>query len=224
MRTFVVGDIHGAYRALKQVLDRSSFDYDADRLICLGDVTDGWPETKQAVDELLLIKNLVYIMGNHDLWARQWMETKEAEEIWLDQGGRATCESYDEGIPESHLELFRQAKPYFEEHNRLFVHAGVLPGVRAEESSEHTLYWDRTLVQMAKHHSLLGTGQTLTPYNEVYVGHTPVSSPHPIKLCEVWMMDTGAAWSGVLSIMNVETKEWFTSDVVKDLYPGIKGR
>ncbi len=45
-KTFVIGDIHGAYRALRQCLERSTFDFEKDRLICLGDVCDGWPETK----------------------------------------------------------------------------------------------------------------------------------------------------------------------------------
>jgi serine/threonine protein phosphatase 1 len=42
MKTFVIGDIHGGYRALIQVLDRAGFDYDNDTLISLGDVADWW--------------------------------------------------------------------------------------------------------------------------------------------------------------------------------------
>ena len=38
------------------------------------------------------------------------------------------------------------------------------------------------------------------------------------------MMDTGAGWSGVLSMMNVDTKEVFASDKVPFLYPGVEGR
>lgn len=220
----MIGDIHGAYRALKQCLERSSFDYEADRLICLGDVADGWPETKQAVDELMSVRNLVYIMGNHDVWALQWMETKEAAELWLDQGGRATCDSYKDGVPSDHVMFFRSAKDYVLEGSRLFVHAGVLPGLKVEECSHEILYWDRTMVRLAMDLQKKEMPKQVTPYEEVFVGHTPISYPHPMKFCEVWMVDTGAAWSGVLSMMNVDTKEWFTSDVVKDLYPGIKGR
>ena len=43
MKTFVMGDSHGAYKAFLQVMERSGFDYENDRLICLGDVSDGWP-------------------------------------------------------------------------------------------------------------------------------------------------------------------------------------
>ncbi|NJN40909.1 MAG: hypothetical protein HC811_00350 [Flammeovirgaceae bacterium] len=46
MRRFVLGDIHGAYRALRQCLERASFSYDEDLLIALGDVSDGWPDVK----------------------------------------------------------------------------------------------------------------------------------------------------------------------------------
>jgi serine/threonine protein phosphatase 1 len=77
---------------------------------------------------------------------------------------------------------------------------------------------------MAKHHSLANTGQHLTPYDEVFVGHTPINTHKPTKYCEVWMVDTGAAWNGELSIMDVDTKEYFTSDIVRLLYPGFKGR
>ncbi len=66
MRTFVIGDIHGAYKALVQVLERAGFDYENDKLISLGDVTDGWSETAESIEELMKIKNLVYIKGNHD--------------------------------------------------------------------------------------------------------------------------------------------------------------
>jgi serine/threonine protein phosphatase 1 len=48
--------------------------------------------------------------------------------------------------------------------------------------------------------------------------------PPPIKACEVWLMDTGAGWSGVLSMMNIDTKEIFMSDPVPSLYPGLAGR
>ena len=65
-RSFVIGDIHGAYPALRQCLELCKFDYNSDLLICLGDVCDGWPQVKESVEELLKIRNLIYIMGNHD--------------------------------------------------------------------------------------------------------------------------------------------------------------
>lgn len=72
-QTFVIGDIHGAYRALRQCFDRSGFRPASDHLICLGDVADGWPDTKTCIDDLLKIKNMTYLLGNHDLLTLEWM-------------------------------------------------------------------------------------------------------------------------------------------------------
>ncbi|NJK86327.1 MAG: hypothetical protein HC906_10500 [Bacteroidales bacterium] len=55
-RTFVIGDIHGAFKALVQCLERSEFDYEHDKLICLGDVCDGWPEVKDVMTNCLRYK------------------------------------------------------------------------------------------------------------------------------------------------------------------------
>ena len=74
-KTYVVGDIHGAYLALKNLLDQVSFDYDNDKLIALGDVCDGWSQTPEAIELLLSIKNLVYVQGNHDEWAVQFLNS-----------------------------------------------------------------------------------------------------------------------------------------------------
>jgi serine/threonine protein phosphatase 1 len=64
----------------------------------------------------------------------------------------------------------------------------------------------------------------LTTYDEVYLGHTPISHPEPLLGGGVWLMDTGAGWQGLLSMMDVHSKEIFVSDPVPKLYPGIAGR
>ena len=56
MKTFVIGDIHGAYKALIECFEKSGFDRNKDRLICLGDVCDRSPEVKECIEELLKIK------------------------------------------------------------------------------------------------------------------------------------------------------------------------
>jgi serine/threonine protein phosphatase 1 len=223
-RTFVLGDIHGAYLALRQCLQRSAFDPSSDRLIFLGDVCDGWPQTKECVDELIKIPNLICLLGNHDFWFYNWMKYGNADDVWLDQGGKATIDSYKDGIPGEHVTFIGNARNFYEEDNVLFVHAGIPPGKRPQDCSQHQLLWDRTLPTMATTFGHKGENVNLTDYKEVYIGHTPIASPIPVKHCEVWMMDTGAAWSGVLSMMNIETKECFTSDPVPSLYPGAEGR
>ncbi|MFH1385027.1 MAG: metallophosphoesterase, partial [Candidatus Omnitrophota bacterium] len=66
MKTFAIGDIHGAYKALIQCFERSKFDYKKDRLIVMGDVCDGYPDVKQCIDELLKVTRCDLVIGNHD--------------------------------------------------------------------------------------------------------------------------------------------------------------
>jgi serine/threonine protein phosphatase 1 len=223
-QTYVIGDIHGAYNALKQCLDKSGFNYQSDHLICLGDVCDGWPETKLCIDELLKIKNLTYILGNHDIWLLNWMTSNVAEDIWLSQGGAATVASYSEGVPPAHVQFLKKALSYFLYNNKLFVHAGIDPQIPLDKQDIMNFAWDRSLIQKAWNYYVTGTTAQLTQFEEVYIGHTPIPFPHPAKSCEIWMMDTGAGWAGVLSMMNVDTKEVFVSDRVPLLYPGVEGR
>src|SRR3989338_2638718 len=125
MRIFVMGDIHGAHKALLQCFERSHFDYANDRLIALGDVCDGWPEVNLCIDELLKIKHLDYIIGNHDLWAIRWVEEGFQEEIWVEQGGRNTLISYNyKPMPRAHFNFLKKAQSYVEDRYRLFLHAG----------------------------------------------------------------------------------------------------
>ncbi len=152
-RVFVIGDIHGAYRALRQCLDRSAFDYEADHLICLGDVADGWPETKAAVDELLRIKHLTYILGNHDWWTLEWMHTGTIEPVWFRQGGEATVKSYHASVPASHQAFFSNAPLYYVHQNKLFVHAGIDPLTPIADQDRDTFLWDRSLANIHRPYS-----------------------------------------------------------------------
>lgn len=223
-RTFVLGDIHGAYRALLQCLHLARFDYAHDKLVFLGDVADGWPDTKACVDELLKIKNLIYVLGNHDWWTLQWMQSGIAEELWWKQGGEATVKSYGDEIPKAHVDLLVSAQLYYKDKNRLFVHAGFNPREPIAQQPMETLLWSRELAYKALALYEQGIDKKISTYDEVYIGHTPIANPEPLKACEVWLLDTGAGWSGRLSMMNVETKEMFVSDPVPELYPGIEGR
>jgi serine/threonine protein phosphatase 1 len=230
-RVFVIGDIHGACRALRQCLQRSDFDYETDQLICLGDVADGWPETKASIDELLGIKNLIYILGNHDWWTLQWMLTGKIESVWYNQGGKATIESYGQTIPAEHLAFLSEALPYHLHQNKLFVHAGIDLQRPLEQQDQDIFLWDRSLARLALDTYQNRPNSSNKPWNsnagdfdEIYIGHTPIPYERPVSSSGIWLMDTGAGWQGVLSIMNVDSKESFISDPVPSLYPGIEGR
>lgn len=225
-RTFCIGDIHGAHKALIQCLERSNFNYANDTLICLGDVVDGWPETPQCIEELLKIKKLIYIMGNHCVWASTWFQCGDNPLVWTSQGGQATINAYKRypNLKEKHKYFFRQSVPFYvDNQNRLYVHGGYNPNKPIENQMWDDLYWDRTLFNIA-----LSVGGNIGEYKEIYIGHTTTSHIDKrlalVNKGNVWMLDQGAGYEGKLSIINVDTHEFWQSDLVSTLYPGQHGR
>lgn len=224
MRIFAIGDIHGGYKALLQCLERSDFNYEQDRLIVLGDIVDGWPETPECIEELLKVRHLIVVMGNHDQWVDDWFTFGATPDIWKSQGGQATINAYQlrPDLLEKHHDFFKKAHYYFvDDENRLYVHGGLRTFLPIQEQAPEVLMWDRDVAIDA----LRGV-VNVPNFKEVFLGHTTTEriSLEPVISGNVILLDQGAGWSGKLSIMNVETKEFFQSDLVWKLYPGVKGR
>lgn len=222
MKIFVLGDIHGAYRALMQCFERSAFNYKKDRLIVLGDVCDGYTEVKQCIDELLKVQHCDYIIGNHDLWALDWATRGIKEDVWLRQGGRETIASYaGKAMPQAHIGFLKNAHLWVKFDRKLFVHAGFDPKKPMINHDLQTLVWDRDLLNDAWKKYLRNEDCQYADFEEIYLGHTTTelyNSLKPLKLCNVWALDTGAGWSGKLTIMDVATKKYWQSDLTPQLY------
>ncbi len=83
-------------------------------------------------------------------------------------------------------------------------------------------------------------------HKEIFIGHTTTNNwyckPHypefnnpdqeskngpivvPMKRCNVWNLDTGGGFKGKVTVMNVDTHEYFQSNFVPTLYPNELGR
>lgn len=244
MKTYTIGDIHGAWPALIQCLERSKFNINKDRLIILGDVCDGYPDVKKCIDTLLSIKKIIFVIGNHDVWALDWMcdpYSRKRNNLWLYQGGKNTKKSYQirsfdiDGIeeyyiPEEHIEFLRDNsyKYYKDKKNRIFIHGGFNPSKDIKEQRLEDITWDRDLFRNAHWKYYHGKPETkYGGYEEIFIGHTTTQAYkklEPINVCNVWNLDTGAGWNGKLTIMNVDTKEYWQSDLTPTLYPECQGR
>ena len=230
--TFVIGDIHGAFKALKQCLERSNFNYTEDTLIVLGDVVDGWNEVPECIEELLKIRNLIYVWGNHEWWCNKWFKEGWSHPMWEEQGGRATKEAYIKqgDLLVKHRDFFDRAIKYYLVDNKLFVHGGISPAIiqRPIEKQElNDLMWDRELFRVARFKHYRDSSYKYADYDVIFIGHTSTegtNSEQPIKVCNVWNIDQGAGWTGKLTIMNINTEEYCQSDNVLKLYPNVKGR
>lgn len=238
MSTYVLGDIHGAAKALDQVLERAPYEPGTDTLVILGDVADGWPETRRATQILVDLPHpRVHLMGNHDKWTRDWMEKGMRPNIWVEQGGQATIDSYKRAastfgsrIPDSHRKYYGTAARYWEEDGRFFVHGGFPPHSPVHPSKQpmDTLIWDRDLFNWAWRCDQEGREWELPDLiDQAYVGHTPVNrytgSCKPAHFANrVWALDTGAGYAGKLTMMRVEDNEYWQSDFVPELYPDVE--
>jgi len=240
MRTLVIGDIHSGLRALKQVLELAKVN-PKDHLIFLGDYVDGWSDAVETINFLIQLKrthHCTFLRGNHDELCLDWLAKGKDNPTWFNHGGRTTVSSYektDKNTKEAHINFYQSLENYYlDQKNRLFLHAGFthLRGIEYEYFTKN-FYWDRTLWELA-----LSLNPHLSPddihypsrlkqYYEVYIGHTPVTrigKTTPQKAVNVWNIDTGAAFKGPLSIIDVDSKEIWQSDPVYTLYPGENGR
>lgn len=242
-RTLVIGDIHGGLRALHQIIERANVTLN-DTLIFLGDYVDGWSQSPDVIDYLIKLnehQTCIFIRGNHDELLLDWLQNKNEnidETMWFKHGGEATVIAYSkvsESTINKHIAFLKSLENYYlDDQNRLFIHAGFtnMNGINYEYFPK-LFYWDRTLWETA-----LALDQTLeldnvyyprrfTLYKEIYIGHTPVTKigeTTPIQKACVWNVDTGAAFKGPLTIMDVDTKQFWQSEPLPNLYPTEKGR
>ena len=239
-RTLVFGDIHGGLRALQQLFERAKITTE-DRLIFLGDYVDGWSEAAATIQFLIEIEEkqeCIFIKGNHDAWCEDYLSKEIADRKWLFHGGFLTFENYhvlDKQKKTEHLNFFKRMKDYYvDDANRLFIHAGFssMHGPSREVYSSN-YSWDRSLWETAIalddriEKDSVFYPRRLKLFAEIYIGHTPTINygiPIPMHKANVWNIDTGAAFMGKLTCLDIETKEFWQSDVVQTLYSNERGR
>jgi serine/threonine protein phosphatase 1 len=259
-KTLVIGDIHGNHKGLLQCLERSNFNNSIDTLISLGDVVDGHCDSFEVIEELLKIKNLIAVKGNHDDWFNSWIETGINPSNWQ-QGQKATGLSYlkhsrptqswmgvnngltvfepairSNDIPDSHIAFFANQLPYYrDDQNNIFVHGGFNRHFYLREQTPYTFWWDRDLWSQALSFGNMtaveGISQSrfkmIENFKEVFIGHTTTEcwgETEPMNAANIWNLDTGGGMFGKVSIMDIDTKEFWQSDTGRELYPDYLGR
>lgn len=239
-RKIVIGDIHGGYQALIDLIALVKINK-SDQLIFLGDYVDGWSESPEVIDYLISLNkefDCIFIRGNHDQLLLDWLLTKTNNELWLQHGGDSSVRAYENIVGtrlKQHIDFLSSLKMnHLDAKNRLFVHAGFTnPNGIEKEYFSKMFFWDRTLWEMALSlDPLLSKDSVLYPkrlrlYQEIYIGHTPVTRINettPICKSNVWNVDTGAAFKGSITAMDITTKEYWQSKPVFTYYPNEKGR
>ena len=128
MRTIVIGDIHGCYQELVELLTKVQLT-DEDCLVALGDIVDRGADSVKVYNFLKNRPNTIVLMGNHERKHLHQTLSYSQEIVKLQFGQR-----YDE-----FLEWVSGLPYYYETESAVLVHAAVENGIPMEEQREEVL-------------------------------------------------------------------------------------
>lgn len=207
-RRIVIGDVHGHYDTLINLLDEIAPTGD-DKIYFLGDLIDRGPKSAQVV-EFVMHSGYQCLLGNHEQMLLDILGEGEiygpALQAWLYSGGHSTVNSYGEdGVRQDHIEWMRTLPTYLDLGDVWLVHAGVHPRMTLEEQSSEQFCWIRD-----EFHTI---NQPYFPDKLIITGHTitftmPGVLPGKLAQGRGWLdIDTGAyhpksGWLTALDINN----------------------
>ena len=211
MRLLAIGDIHGCYTALT-VLWGAVKPANGDTVVFLGDYVDRGPESREVLDLLVAEArkpNRVFLRGNHEVMMLDALENPSQAQGWRDCGGVDTFLSYGIGfgpdwaskIPEAHWKFLQATAPYYETAKHIFVHGCLAPHLDLNRQMEDTLYW-QTFHQLLPHKS----------GKKVVCGHTAHEDGDIEDVGHGICIDTGAAYGGWLSCLDVESGQFWQAN------------
>jgi serine/threonine protein phosphatase 1 len=135
-------------------------------------------------------------------------------------------------IPLHHQNFFKAQKLYhIDEMNNCFVHGGFNRWTAFHGQPAQNYLWDRDLWKDALQYQTVAFNESEPAlfylhdhFNEIYLGHTPTTNwqtDQPMRAINIFNMDTGSGHGGRLTVMDVETKEYWQSDMVDELYMNV---
>lgn len=211
-RDFCVGDIHGMYDLLEQLLASVNFDSKADRLISVGDLVDRGPASARAL--YYLNQSWFYpIRGNHEQMLIDCHENPDDLEmlgIWQRNGGNWWA-NQPTAMQHALYRRMRRLPLAMEVPTQRgmvgIVHADVPEGMNWQdftaalikghkEITSHAL-WSRLRVRNAE------SSRPVEGIQEIYCGHNIVHTP--VSAGNIHFIDTGAylGRDGKLTIIDI---------------------
>jgi serine/threonine protein phosphatase 1 len=209
-RIFAVGDIHGMYEKLVQMMKILPWDpQQGDLLLFIGDYIDRGPKSKDVVDYLVKLKQhggeIVFLKGNHEQMLMRYYFEQKDQMLYVANGGAETIASYVEGaigkkefrLPEDHVDFFYSLQISFQTDDYIFVHAGLRDGVPLSDQTEEDILWIREEFIYSAY-----------DWNKrVIFGHTALETPFvtPGKIG----IDTGAVYGNKLTAVELPKMKFY---------------
>lgn len=127
MSTYFIGDIHGCYKNLKNMLHHINFNSNIDILYLTGDLVSRGPNSLEVLRFIQTLKNSAHtVLGNHDLHLlKTYFEIKKKQQPSTDTFNSIL---YSSDVEELIYWLRHQSILYINEHEKiLMTHAGIHP-------------------------------------------------------------------------------------------------
>ncbi|MDQ1729765.1 MAG: hypothetical protein QOD33_1890 [Pyrinomonadaceae bacterium] len=199
-RTIVVGDIHGCYDELLDLLAAVEFAA-GDRLVSVGDLITKGPQNRAVLDRFMSDPQFEAVIGNHDLaLRRRW----NGEKFKLKDSQKPTNKELKKD-KEKYVAYLNTLPFMIDLGTHLVVHAGLRPGVELHSQSTDDLTELRCLGPDR-------TARDGTPWYEVYdgdktvlFGHWPSDEPRRGK--KALGLDTGCVYGKHLTAYILESDE-----------------
>lgn len=198
--TYAIGDVHGCATLLDALLQRIADHAGgrAHRLVFLGDYVDRGPDSAAVLRTVSRLnwaepERVVCLMGNHERMLLDALQTPQAAEHWLYNGGDATLASFGArdpgGLPRDTLDWIEALPTVHADDVRWYVHAGFRPGAEIPDPDDHNRLWIREPFLEGDH----DFGR------HVVHGHTPQRNGRPEVRPFRTNLDTAAVYGGALT-------------------------
>ena len=200
-RTIVVGDIHGCYDELTELLEKVNFGAD-DRVVAVGDLITKGPKNREVLELFMTDARFSAVIGNHDLaLRRKW----NGEKIKLKAAQKITHKEL-KANKEVYAGFLNKMPFTIDLDTHLVVHAGLRPNVEMYSQTTEDMTLLRTLGKDRESHDG-------TPWYDVYegdkvvlFGHWPAPEPRLGK--KAIGLDTGCVYGYNLTAYIIETGEF----------------
>lgn len=183
-RTIIVGDIHGCYDELKQLLEEWEFNRDEDVLISVGDLVDRGPKIKETLEFVMSLPRFHAVMGNHD---DKCVRHFSGNPVKIANGLQCTIDAFGGKMPPETLEFLRNLPLIIKTPWGHVVHAGLDPLMPISEQRREDCLYMRYCGGKSYFDSENGTlWYKLWEGERVFFGHIPEAScpvlPNAISL------------------------------------------
>ena len=197
-RIFAIGDVHGCFDTLRELVESAIQLNKADMLILLGDYIDRGSQSKLVLDYLIWLLNegynIIPLKGNHEAMLTDAIKDNYYLWIWLYNGGDATLYSFNihsvNELESSYVDFLKGLPLYYQLGDFYFVHAGFNEEFDTPFEDEEYMLWNCR----EDYQTSLFSNKTIVH------GHCPIrlsSLKRAImENCKVVDVDTGCVFSG----------------------------